>query len=213
MAGFAGTTLSCKHSSRGRGRRSCFRADLGRMTLNNHRVLLKLRSDGFDTVRTPAVKADTSGQFIRRGRRPSRPWVRKNHPPWRKIKIRTIKATCNPITNQICHSFSQSPWGTESATTSGMSLQRTRRRENAAPGGNSPLPYRRGHSRLLRVRQAPAGQNSDGWEKLTFVVRLMGLPNCPGRGPEQATFSGVKRSPDRDRRAIGYAADTSNEFY
>jgi len=41
----------------------------------------------------------------------------------------------------------------------------------------------------------------------------MGLPNCPGRGPEQATFSGVKRSPDRDRRAIGYAADTSNEFY
>ena len=58
-----------------------------------------------------------------------------------------------------------------------------------------------------------------GWSRaknLKFLFRLMGLPNTPkprAGGPAGAVLSGDKRSLSRDAAAIGFAYDTSNDFY
>ena len=58
-----------------------------------------------------------------------------------------------------------------------------------------------------------------GWgrvQNLKFLFKLMGLPNTPKPrvgGPAGAVLSGEKRSLARDRAAIEYAYNTSNEFY
>ncbi|MBX9677725.1 MAG: cyclopropane-fatty-acyl-phospholipid synthase family protein [Gemmataceae bacterium] len=58
-----------------------------------------------------------------------------------------------------------------------------------------------------------------GWgtlKNLRFLYRLMRLPNTPQPrigGPAGAALSGPKRSLERDRAAIEFSYNTSNEFY